>query len=70
MKPKNPYQAGWTQSPEEWFKQFRSKVKDVFKDAEEVTWQQYCPHMDKIVQLSTEPERNQCELCIKEKFKK
>lgn len=69
-EPENPYQSGFTQSPEDWFKEFQIKAKDIFKGAKEVTWHQYCPHLDRIVQLSTEPKRNQCELCVKEKLEK
>lgn len=59
-----------SESVEDWFSEFKTKAGEIFKGAKEVTWQQYCPHHDKIIQLSTEPERNQCEVCIKERLKK
>jgi len=58
------------QNLEEWTAMFKEKVRDIFKDAQEATWLQYCPHSREMIQLSTNPKKNFCDKCIHERLNK
>jgi len=54
------------QSVEEWFNQFKAAARDVFKDAKDVSVSKHFPHLDRWIELKSNPHTCECEECIKD----
>jgi len=41
-----------------------TKIFDFIPPGTPICWQQYCPHLDRIIQISTNPHTTECEQCV------
>jgi Zn finger protein HypA/HybF involved in hydrogenase expression len=54
------------QSVEDWLGKFKEAAASIFKGATDVCITKYCPHLDKLITLKTNPYSCECEECIKD----
>jgi len=53
-------------SPEDWWLTAKDGISNVFKGAKDLVYQKYCPHLDKLITIKTDPPTCECEECVKE----
>jgi hypothetical protein len=54
------------QSVEDWFSQFKEATSKIFEGATDICITKYCPHLDKMITMKTNPFVCECEECIKD----
>lgn len=43
-----------------------SNLKDIFKGTNDISMTKYCPHLDRIIKIQTNPPMTECDHCIED----